>query len=98
MAVSISEVEKIAALSKLAFSAEQIERFRNQFQEILEYVSQLEAVPTEEIAPTYHTLAEERGQTPMREDEVRPCFSVQEALSNSPDPAEDHFRVPKVLE
>ena len=98
MAVSIDEVEKIAALSKLTFTAEQIERFRNQFQEILDYVAQLEAVQTKEIAPTYHTLAEEGGQTPMHADEVRSCFSVQEALSNSPDPTEDHFRVPKVIE
>ena len=98
MAVSRSEVEKIAALAKLTFSKVQLERFRAQFQEILTYVEQLETVPTEEITPTFHAVAEESDQTPTGADEVRPGFSVQEALSNSPDPAEDHFRVPKVIE
>ena len=34
----------------------------------------------------------------LREDEPRPCFTAEEALSNAPRQANDLFIVPKVVE
>ncbi len=98
MPISTGEVEKIADLAKLKFDAQELERFVDQFQEILEYIAKLEAVPTEEVEPTYQALEQEDLATPTREDEVKPCFSVGTALANAPDSSEDHFRVPPVIE
>ena len=50
MPISTAEVEKIAELAKLKFDSQELERFVDQFQEILEYIAKLEAVPTEEAA------------------------------------------------
>jgi len=96
--ISTGEVEKIADLAKLKFDAQELERFVDQFQEILEYIAKLEAVPTEEVEPTYQALEQEDLATPTREDEVKPCFPVGTALANAPDSSEDHFRVPPVIE
>ncbi len=98
MPISTGEVEKIADLAKLKFDAQELERFVDQFQEILEYIAKLEAVPTEEVEPTYQALEQEDLATPTREDEVKPCFPVGTALANAPDSSEDHFRVPPVIE
>ena len=96
MAITIKEVETISKLANLTFTPQELERFTHQFQEILNYVAQLETVSTENIQPTCHALA--IPQTPMREDEVRPSLAVDEALANAPDPADNHFRVPRVIE
>ncbi len=98
MPISTGEVEKIADLAKLKFDPQELERFVDQFQEILEYIAKLEAVPTEEVEPTYQALEQEDLATPTREDEVKPCFPVGTALANAPDSSEDHFRVPPVIE
>jgi len=96
--ISTGEVEKIADLAKLKFDPQELERFVDQFQEILEYIAKLEAVPTEEVEPTYQALEQEDLATPTREDEVKPCFPVGTALANAPDSSEDHFRVPPVID
>lgn len=98
MAISTEEVEKIAGLSHLKFSPEELQRFVHQFQEILEYFAQLEAVSTEEVQPTYHALEEEQLATPTRQDEVKPSLPARKALANAPDSCEDYFRVPAVIE
>lgn len=98
MAITVKEVEKIAELSNLTFRPEELERFAHQFQQILEYVAQLESVDTENIPPAYHAVTEEFDQTPLREDEAGASLAEEEALSNAPDPAQAHFRVPRVIE
>jgi aspartyl-tRNA(Asn)/glutamyl-tRNA(Gln) amidotransferase subunit C len=97
MAISTQEVEKIADLSHLRFTPEELQQFVDQFQKILEYCAQLEALQTDDVKPTYHALAEELA-TPMREDQVKPSFSTQRALANAPDSTEEYFRVPTVIE
>lgn len=97
MAISAQEVEKIAALSHLRFTPEELQRFVEQFQKILDYCAQLEELSTENVQPTYHALAEELA-TPMREDQVKPSFSTEQALNNAPEATEAYFRVPAVIE
>ena len=98
MPISTREVEKIADLANLQFDPQELERFVDQFQQILESFAQLEAVPTEDVSSTYQALEQEKLVTPTREDEVKPCFPVGTALANAPDSCEDHFRVPSVIE
>lgn len=97
MAINTQEVEKIADLSHLRFTPEELQRFVDQFQKILEYCAQLEALSTDDVNPTYHALEEELA-TPLREDQVKPSFSTQQALANAPDSTEEYFRVPAVIE
>lgn len=98
MAISLEEVKKNAALANLTFSEEQLKLFTSQFQEILDYMTQLKTVSTEDVTPTYHAVAQESDETPMRSDQEGSSFPVEDALQNAPDPAQDHFRVPRVIE
>ena len=98
MAVTRSEVLKIAELAKLRFSEAELDAFTIQFQRILDYVEKLEEVNVEGVEPTSHvSLVVEVGAQPIRDDVVRDSLPVEEALANAPDPGAGQFRVPKVL-
>lgn len=96
--INTKEVEKIANLAHLIFTAEELKRFVPQFQEILDYFKQLEAIPTEDIEPAYHALERETLETPMRRDEVAASLPVEGAIGSAPDQSDEHFRVPAVIE
>lgn len=98
MAVSREEVRKIADLANLRFETGELERFQEQFQSILDYVTQLESVATEGVDPTYHALAEEKAVTPMRADAPEPSLCREEVLENAPRQVDGQFQVPGVLE
>lgn len=53
--LSRDAVLKLAHLSRLKLTDEEVERFRNELSEILTYVEQLEKVDTEGLEPTYQT-------------------------------------------
>ncbi|MEE8349329.1 MAG: Asp-tRNA(Asn)/Glu-tRNA(Gln) amidotransferase subunit GatC [Acidobacteriota bacterium] len=97
MAISTQEVEKIANLSHLRFTPEELQRFVDQFEKILEYCAQLEALSTDDVKPTYHALTDEL-ETPLREDQVKPSLSTRQALANAPDSTDEYFCVPAVIE
>ena len=97
MAISTEEVEKIADLSHLRFTPQELQLFVDQFQKILDYCAQLEALPTDDVEPSYHALDQERA-TPLREDQVKTSFSSKQALANAPDSRDEYFRVPAVIE
>ncbi|RPI25565.1 MAG: Asp-tRNA(Asn)/Glu-tRNA(Gln) amidotransferase subunit GatC [Acidobacteria bacterium] len=95
--VTLDDVKKIADLSKLSYTPDEIERFVQQFQEILRYFQHLDTAPTEGVNPTYHALEGVIG-TPFRPDETKPSLPRREAVANAPREMESQFRVPKVIE
>ena len=98
MSISRAEVLKIAELARLQFSEEELGEFTVQFQRILAYVEQLEQVNVDGVEPTSHvSLTADFDRYLLRDDEVRESLPVEESLASAPDPAEGHFRVPKVL-
>ena len=98
MSVTKEEVEKIADLAHLRFSAEELEVFVSQFQRILDYFEQLKTAPTDGVEPTYQALEESDPEAGLREDQVRPSLDVQVAIEEAPQSGKGYFRVPKVIE
>ncbi|MGH9339182.1 MAG: Asp-tRNA(Asn)/Glu-tRNA(Gln) amidotransferase subunit GatC [Acidobacteriota bacterium] len=98
MPITVSDVEKIARLAKLEMNQKNAGRLVHQFQEILNYFALLETVSTESVEPMYYALQQDHPEAVLREDEVRESLPVELVLNNAPDSAEDHFRVPKVIE
>jgi aspartyl-tRNA(Asn)/glutamyl-tRNA(Gln) amidotransferase subunit C len=92
--IDTNEVLRIASLARLELDEGSVETFRHQLKEILDYVGMLGELDVTDVPPTTHPLG--RGQA-ARPDEVRPSLSVDEALANAPDAANDLFRVPRVL-
>ena len=98
MSVSRDEVERIAALAKLRYSPNEMERFVQQFQQILDYFGQLERAPIAGVAPTYQAVSEACPATPTRMDEVKPSLGPSAAVANAPQAGGNQFRVPRVIE
>ena len=95
MAVTVKDVEHVAALARLSFKGEELEKFTVQLNNILKYIEKLSELDTKGITPTSHPFP---MKAPMREDEVKPSLSTAEVLANAPDREKGMFRVPKVIE
>src|SRR5205085_3751692 len=98
MPITESDIEKIAQLAHLEITPEERKAFTPQIAEIVAYVEQLSELDTSAVEPSTGGLTPEGEQTvSSREDVVQPSLGQQVALSEAPDPASGHFRVPKVL-
>lgn len=94
-AISRDEVAHLARLSRLAVTEQELDLFAGQLDVILQAVARVGEVVAEHIPPTSHSVP---LVNVLREDEQRPCLPRGEALAGAPDPFEDRFRVPRILE
>ena len=88
------QVGHVAKLARLNCSDGEIRTFTSQLGAILEYVAQLEEVDTAEVEPLAHCLP---VHNVLREDEIKPSLSNEQALANAPHRDGEFFAVPKVL-
>lgn len=95
-ALTIADVERIAALAHLDLTAQEKTRFARQLADILDYAQQLQAVDTDGVAATAQ-LHTDAGTE--RDDAPRPSLTPQQAVANAPDAAVESglFRVPRVM-
>jgi aspartyl-tRNA(Asn)/glutamyl-tRNA(Gln) amidotransferase subunit C len=91
MAISRDEVLHVARLARLELMDDEVERFRQQLNAILEAVGKVAELDLAEVEPTAHPL---ELLNVWAEDEPRPSLSVEQALANAPDREGDFFRVP----
>jgi aspartyl-tRNA(Asn)/glutamyl-tRNA(Gln) amidotransferase subunit C len=91
MAISRDEVLHVARLARLELTEDEIERFGQQLNSILEAVGKVAELDLSAVEPTAHPLD---LTNVWAEDEPRPSLPVEEALANAPDRAGDLFRVP----
>ena len=90
-----SQVKRIAKLARLEIAEGDEERFSEQLSGILDYIEKLNELDTESIEPLAHCLP---IHNVLREDVAKDSLSVEEALGNAPERAEEYFRVPKILD
>lgn len=92
--VTVGDVERIAALARLALTDEEKVLYARQLTRVLEYARMVGELDTREVPPTSSVLDE----TPIeRPDTVRPSLDREAALANAPDAASGLFRVPRML-
>jgi aspartyl-tRNA(Asn)/glutamyl-tRNA(Gln) amidotransferase subunit C len=94
MAISIQDVEHVAALARLSFSEEEKKRLALELNEILAYMEQLNSLDTEDVETLSHVI--DPGNV-FREDVLRPGLDRETALKNAPAKTEKFFKVPKVI-
>jgi aspartyl-tRNA(Asn)/glutamyl-tRNA(Gln) amidotransferase subunit C len=91
VAITREQVLHIARLSRLALTEDEIERFSEQLNAILDAVGTVAELDLEGVEPTSHPL----DLVNVLDDDVpRPCLSVDEALANAPDKEDGFFGVP----
>lgn len=89
------DVLKLALLSRLKLSEEEIEKFRSELSEILGYVEILNNVDVQGLEPTYQ-LTDLKNVT--RPDEIINYeASPKDLLAQAPASKDGHFRVKRVL-
>ena len=86
-------VQEIAMLARLDLSQEETEMFVSQFKDILDYVSILNEVDTENVPPAYLSSA---NRSITREDAIEPSVPTDDFLSNAPEAKDEYVVIPRV--
>lgn len=86
-------VREIAFLARLDLSQEETEMFVSQFKDILDYVSILNEVNTEDVPPAYLFSA---NKSVIREDEIEPSVPTDEFIANVPQAKDEYVVIPRV--
>jgi aspartyl-tRNA(Asn)/glutamyl-tRNA(Gln) amidotransferase subunit C len=98
MPIEEKDIAKVAQLAHLELGDEELKIFGPQIVEIITYVEQLNELDTANVLPALGGLTPEGEQTDSsRDDKIAASLGQKVALAEAPDPAEGHFRVPKVL-
>ena len=95
MSMKMNHVEHVADLARLQLTREELERFSTQLSHILTYMEELNAIDTAGIPGTASVVASDA--TALREDEVQPSLSQEQALSNAPEAVDGLFQVPQII-
>lgn len=97
--MSAEQVRKIAALARVSLREDEIAPMAQQLGAIVEYMRQLERVPTDGVEPLVYAVP---LSNVFREDEPTASLPVAQALANAPAKrllrGESYFAVPAVLE
>ena len=88
------EVRKVAKLSRLNLTEEEVHHFAQQLSSVLGYVSKLGELDVDEIEPMAHAMDVTNA---LREDVAARDLTPDEALHNAPAKDEPFFKVPKVI-
>ncbi|MGZ4594140.1 MAG: Asp-tRNA(Asn)/Glu-tRNA(Gln) amidotransferase subunit GatC [Actinomycetes bacterium] len=92
--ISRDEVAHLASLARLALTDDELDRYAGQLDVIIASVARVAEVAADDIPPTSHALP---LTNVMRDDEVRPGLTQEEALSGAPAAEQGRFRVPRIL-
>ena len=86
-------VREIASLARLDLSEAEMEMFVSQFRDILDYVSILNQVDTENVPPAYLSTT---NISVTREDKIEGSVPTQEFIANAPQARDDYVVIPRV--
>ena len=93
--LSSDETKKLARLSKIALTDDEVEKFRNELGSILEHIDKLDKIDTNGVEPTYQVTG---LRNVTRADEVKDYGTdKQDLLSNVAETEDGMIKVPKVL-
>jgi len=79
----------------LGLSEEEIDKFRHQLGQILDYFQSLQELDTEGVPPTSHVIP---LRNVMRDDVPALSMARDDVLANAPDQEDGYFRVRAVFE
>lgn len=95
MAISKEQVEHVAALSKLKFSDDEVEKFTHQLAEIMDMIDQLNEVDTTGVAVTTNVI---HDMNLYRADQPVKGTNRDELMKNVPMHEDGYIKVPAMLD
>jgi len=93
--ITKKDVEYVAKLARIHIPEEEKGKYESQRERILEYVSQLKKLDTENVKPAAHP---HELSNVWREDKAKPFGNVEDILANAPEKEETFYKVKKVIE
>ncbi|MFI0939949.1 Asp-tRNA(Asn)/Glu-tRNA(Gln) amidotransferase subunit GatC [Streptomyces sp. NPDC021020] len=94
MSITREEVAHLGRLARMELSADELDHFAGQLDDIIGAVARVSEVAGEDVPPTSHPLP---LTNVMRPDTVRPSLTPQQALSGAPAQEQQRFKVPQIL-
>jgi aspartyl-tRNA(Asn)/glutamyl-tRNA(Gln) amidotransferase subunit C len=92
--ITEKDVEHIGSLACIDMTAQETELFAKQFNSILDYFKELDAVNTENVEPTHHVI----GLTNVfREDVAEESLSQEDVLKNAPKHDKGFIKGPRIV-
>jgi len=88
-------VRYVAILSRLKLKDGDLDKFKGQLSDILNYIDQLNEVDTEGVLPTTHVLPSMKNV--FREDVKKDSLPPEEGLQNAPAKKDNFFKVPRII-
>ncbi len=95
MSISKEDVKKIASLSRLEFSENELEDFTVKLSNIVDFANTLTEIDVTGVKPTAHILD---IKNVFRKDENKDSYPREEILKNAPDSQAGCISVPKTVE
>jgi len=93
--INQTEARKVAKLSRLDLSEEEIAEFTGQLSAILDYVAKMNELDTTGIEPLAHCLP---IRNVFREDVIKESLGTEKTLANAPQRDGEFFKVPKIID
>ena len=93
--ISIDEVKKLAHLSRISMTDEELKEFTTQIDDILGYVKKLEAVDTSGVEPTSQVT----GLTNVARTDEQKDYKVTpaELIANTPDSEDGYIKTKRII-
>ena len=91
--ITKADVEHIGWLARLEINEQETVEYMDKLNSVLEYFGQLDELPTEDVAPTYHVA---EIYNVFRKDVVQKSLPQETVLANTEHKQEGYFRAPKI--
>jgi len=90
-----TQVKKVAKLSRLELTGEEVDEFAGQLSAILGYMAKMNELNTDNVEPLAHCLP---ITNVLRKDQIKESLGTEKALANAPQRDGEFFKVPKILD
>lgn len=94
MQIEDKDVLHIAKLARLKLADNELENYKKNLQEILDFADTINHVNTDDIG---ETIGINENYNVFRKDEIKQESNKDELLANAPSQDEGMFRIPKVI-
>ena len=94
MKIDIEQARHMARLARLELTSEELGRFREQLDSILQYMDKLRELDTTGVKPTSHVIP---MATVVRADVTLAPLERESSLANAPEEKEGCFKVPRIV-
>ena len=95
MSLSKEQVEYIATLARLKLQDDEIADVVEKLSNIVDFVDQLQAAPTDDVVPMAHPLNMSQR---LRVDEIAESDQRDQVQKNAPSVEDGYYLVPRVIE